>query len=68
MKTIAIPPKVNVSDEVLREVWRIKDELSASYNHDLERLFADAQKRQRLSGRTAFDLQNAKAGRARLAV
>ena len=65
MKTIAIPPKVNVSDEVLREVWRIKDELSASYNHDLKRLFADAQKRQRLSGRTAFDLQNAKAGRAR---
>jgi hypothetical protein len=68
MKTIAIPPKVNVSDEVLREVWRIKDELSASYKHDLERLFADTQKRQRLSGRAAFDLQNAKAGRARLAV
>ena len=68
MKTIAIPPKVNLSDEVLREVWRIKDELSASYNHDLERLFADAQKRQLLSGRAAFDLQNANAGRARLAV
>jgi hypothetical protein len=65
MKTIAIPPKVNVSDEVLREVWRIKDELSASYDHDLERLFADAQKRQRLSGRTVFDLQKAKAGRVR---
>lgn len=63
MKTIAIPPIVNVADEVLREVWRIKEELSASYNHDLERLFADAQKRQQQSGRTAFDLQKAKAGR-----
>jgi len=57
MKTIAIPPKVNVSDEVLREVWRIKDELSASYKHDLERLFRDAQKRQRLSGRTSVNIQ-----------
>ena len=61
MKTTSISPKATSSDEVLREVWRIKDELSASYNHDLERLFADAQKRQRLSGRTVFDLQNAKA-------
>ena len=60
MKTIGIPPKATLSDEVLREVWRIKDELSASYNHDLERLFADAQKRQRLSGRASVGIQIAK--------
>lgn len=29
-----------VGDEVLREVWRIKDALSASYGHDVARLFA----------------------------
>jgi hypothetical protein len=42
MKTSIISPKAILSDEVLREVWRIKDQLSASYNHDLERLFGDA--------------------------
>jgi hypothetical protein len=57
MKTSIISPKAILSDEVLREVWRIKDELSASYNHDLERLFRDAQKRQRLSGRTSVNIQ-----------
>ncbi len=35
-------PETGVADEVLREVWRIKDELSASYGHDLNRLFAGA--------------------------
>ena len=60
MKTISIPTKGNLSDEVLREVWRIKDELSASYNHDLERLFRDAQKRQRLSGRASVNMQKVK--------
>ena len=57
MKTISILPKATLSDEVLREVWRIKDELSASYNHDLERLFLDAQERQRLSGRKSVNIQ-----------
>ena len=62
MKTISIPPKATLSDEVLREVWRIKDELSASYNHDLERLFLDAQERQRLSGRKSVNIQKGEAG------
>ena len=57
MKTISISPQATLSDEVLREVWRIKDELSASYNHDLERLFLDAQERQRLSGRKSANIQ-----------
>jgi hypothetical protein len=57
MKTSIISPKAILSDEVLREVWRIKDELSASYHHDLERLFRDTQKRQRLSGRTSVNIQ-----------
>ncbi len=35
---------------MLQEIWRIKDTLSASYGHDVERLFADTRKRQELSG------------------
>jgi hypothetical protein len=52
-----IQTETGVSDEVLREVWRIKDELSALYGHDLNRLFAEARQRQRESGRPSVDLQ-----------
>ena len=62
MKTISISPNPTLSDEVLREVWRIKDELSASYNHDLERLFLDAQERQRRSGRKSVNIQKGEGG------
>lgn len=34
-------------DEVLREVWRIKDALSASYGHDVARLFAITRQHER---------------------
>ncbi len=49
--------ETGVADEVLREVWRIKDELSASYNHNLDRLFAEARERQRQSGRPSVNLE-----------
>ena len=42
---------------VLQEIWRIKDELSASRRHDVHRLFADARKRQKLSGHRVVNLQ-----------
>jgi hypothetical protein len=45
-----------VADGVLREVWRVKDELSASYDHNLDRLFAEAREHQRLSGRPSVNL------------
>jgi len=57
MNATAPIEKPGVSDEVLREVWRIKDELSESYGHDIEKLFADIQKKQRLSGRRIVNLQ-----------
>ena len=57
MNATAAIEKPGVSDEVLREVWRIKDELSESYGHDIEKLFADIQKKQRLSGRRIVNLQ-----------
>ena len=43
-------------DVVLQEVWRIKDALSASYNHDVSRLFAETRKREKLSGHPFADL------------
>jgi hypothetical protein len=56
--------ETGVADEVLREVWRIKDELSASYNHDLDRLFAEAREHQRKSGRPSVNLQKQNKGRS----
>jgi hypothetical protein len=44
-------------DVVLKEIWRIKDELSASYGHDVDRLFAEARKRQETSGHQVVNLQ-----------
>ena len=59
MKTNITPPQTEtgVADDVLSEVWRIKDELSASYGHDLNRLFAEAREHQRLSGRPSVNLE-----------
>ncbi|MEK7684695.1 MAG: hypothetical protein AAB466_04670 [Verrucomicrobiota bacterium] len=44
-------------DLVLQEIWRIKDELSAARGHDIHHLFADARKRQKLSGHPVVNLQ-----------
>jgi hypothetical protein len=45
------------TDLVLQEIWRIKDKLSASYGHDVDRLFAGARERQKQSGRPVVNLQ-----------
>ena len=38
------------TDLVLQEIWRIKDTLSASYGHNVKRLFAETRQREKLSG------------------
>jgi len=45
------------TDVVLQEMWRIKDTLSASYGHDVDRLFAEARERQKNSGHRVVNLQ-----------
>ena len=51
-------PKPNQSNDlVLQEVWRIKDALSASYGHDVHRLFAGLREREQKSGRLVVNLQ-----------
>jgi hypothetical protein len=44
-------------DLVLQEIWRIKDELSAARGHDVHRLFAEARRREKLSGHPLVNLQ-----------
>jgi hypothetical protein len=44
-------------DLVLQEIWRIKDQLSATRGHSIDRLFADAHKRQKHSGHPVVNLQ-----------
>lgn len=46
------------TDLVLREIWRIKDALSASYGHDVDRLFAEARERQKHSAHPVVNLQS----------
>jgi len=36
-----------MKDEIIEEVWRNRDQLSAKYNHDLDSIVAAMQKRQR---------------------
>jgi len=43
-------------DVVLQEIWRIKAALSASYGHDVKRLFAETRKREELSGHPLIEL------------
>jgi hypothetical protein len=59
MNTNTIPnkPETGIADDVLREVWRIKDELSTRNGHDLDRLFAEAREHQRQSGRPSVNLE-----------
>ena len=64
LNTTPTQPETGVADEVLREVWRIKDELSASYGHDLDRLFAEAREHQRRSGRPSVNLEKQDKGHA----
>jgi len=49
-KTTDIKTEKTNGDAVLQEIWRIKDTLSASYGHNVKRLFAETRKREKLSG------------------
>jgi hypothetical protein len=51
------------TDLVLQEIWHIKETLSASYGHDVDRLFAEARERQKLSGHPVVNLQKPKFSR-----
>lgn len=54
-KATDIPTKP-AGDVVLRQVWRAKDTLSGQYGHNLDKLFEETQKRERLSGHPLANL------------
>ena len=56
-KTTEHPPAKTTGDLVLQEVWRAKDTLSAAYGHDLDKLFDETRKREKLSGHPLVNLQ-----------
>jgi hypothetical protein len=58
LKALREPAAKGGGDLVLQEIWRIKDQLSAARGHDVHRLFADARKRQKLSGHPVVNLQS----------
>jgi hypothetical protein len=62
MKATKEPSLKSGGDLVLQEIWRIKDELSAARGHDVHQLFADARKRQKLSGHLVVDLRKRRKG------
>ena len=51
------------TDEVLQEIWRTKDALSAARGHSVEKLFADTRKHQKNSGHRVVNLSKSKARR-----
>lgn len=56
-KTTDIQTAKPTGDVVLQEIWRIKDTLSASYGHDVDRLFAQTRENQKKSGHRVVNLQ-----------
>jgi hypothetical protein len=56
-KTTDIQATQPTGDLVLKEIWRIKDTLSASYGHDVDRLFAEAREGQKRSGHPVVNLE-----------
>ena len=57
-KATAKVMRARYADDVLEEIWRIKDELSASYGHDVDKMFASARERQKHSGHRVVNLQD----------
>ena len=46
-----------MTDEIMREVWRAKDELAKVFNYDLDALAAELRKREKESGRKVVNLE-----------
>ena len=56
-KTNDVQAAESAGDVVLQEMWRIKETLSASYGHDVDRLFAETRERQQRSGHSVVNFQ-----------
>jgi hypothetical protein len=45
-----------MSDEIIQELWQIKDRIAKQFNYDLKALAAELQMQQRQSGRKIVNL------------
>ena len=50
-----------MADEIVRELWRIKDEIAQEYDYDLDALVAHLRDESRKSGRSPVDLSSSRA-------
>ena len=50
-----------MADEIIRELWRIKDEIAREYDYDLDALVAHLRDESRKSGRSPVDLSSSRA-------
>jgi hypothetical protein len=47
----------SMTDEIIREVWRAKDEVAKQFNYDVNALAAELRKREKESGRKVVNLE-----------
>ena len=45
-----------MSDEIIKELWQIKDSIAREHGYDIERLVAHLRKRKRPKGQQVVDL------------
>jgi hypothetical protein len=49
-----------MTDEIIKELWQVKDQIAKQFNYDVDALVADLQKRQKESGQIIVDLSKEK--------
>ena len=52
-----------MSDEIIRELWRVKDELAKEFNYDIGALVAEIRRRDKESGEDVVNLSRGKAAK-----
>jgi hypothetical protein len=57
-ETNAAVKTISSTDVVLEEIWRIKDTLSASYDHDVHRLFTETREHEKNCGHPLVSLSD----------
>jgi hypothetical protein len=45
-----------MKNEILEELWRVKDALAKKYNYDVDAMFRDLREREKTSGHRYVDL------------
>jgi hypothetical protein len=49
-----------MKNEILEEIWRVKDALAAKYDYNIDAMFRDLRAREKTSGRRYVDLSKSR--------